>query len=63
MELFGLNISFNGNGKRNPIVRQQECHKGQDVVKEAFKQRFDDFDKALDRRFEDMKDFIRNNRK
>jgi len=59
MELFGLNISFNGNGKKNPIIRQQECHKAQDAIRGEIKSIKD----HIDTRFEDYKDFILKNGK
>jgi len=55
MELFGININFNG--KKNPVVRQQECHQAQDTIRAEIKSVKD----HIDTRIEDLKDFLLKN--
>ena len=45
------------NGKQDQKVDRHECHTAQ----EAFRQRFDDFEKHMDTRFKDLKEFFGGN--
>jgi len=44
------------NGKLHNKISRSECHAAQESVQK----RIDDFQKHMDERFEDMKDFIKN---
>ena len=59
MDLFGIHLSFK-NGK---YVKQEDCLKKHDDIKEVIGQRIDDLKTHIDTRFTDYKDFILKNGK
>ena len=55
MNLFGVELKWNGRGNKNgKYVRQEECHQAQDNIN----RRLDDFRDHMDTRFNDIKDLI-----
>lgn len=58
MNLFGIEITLNGK-KKNNFVKQDECHRAQDSIKESMNKGFE----AIGTRFDDIKDLILNNGK
>ena len=56
MNLFGFNISWNGNNK---YVKQKDCHRAMDKLEE----RISELKEHIADRFEDLKDFILKNGK
>ena len=58
MNLFGFNISWNGNGKKKYVI-QDDCHRSMD----GLHHRITELDDHIGRRIEDLKDFLLKNGK
>ena len=68
MNIFGVEISFNG--KRGKYVKYEHCHDAQDKIRNEIKDRVDEMKSHFDTRFSDLgirfddfKDFLLNNSK
>ena len=61
MNLFGIEISLNKNGK---YVKHEDCSLKHKSTEDIFNQRIEDLMSHIDQRFEDYKDFfLKNNGK
>jgi hypothetical protein len=61
MQLFGLEIKVAPKDSNGKYVKQEECHRSMDSIKDIFTQRFDDVIISINQRFDDMKDFFLKN--